>query len=75
MITGTLVGIFGTWHFPFWKTYPTSQTHSLPLKKALAGQTGVDEAVTDGADGAEGTDGAVGTVGTDGADGTKIFLI
>jgi hypothetical protein len=44
-MTGTVVGRLGTWHLPFWKTNPTSQTHSLPLKKALGGQLGVDEAV------------------------------
>jgi hypothetical protein len=76
IITGTVVGMLGTWHLPFWKIYPTSQTHSLPLKKALVGQTGVEGAdgATEGVDTTVGADGA-GAAVTTGADGAKIFLI
>ena len=38
-MTGIETAIFGTLHSPSMKTYPTSQTHSFPLKYEFSGQS------------------------------------
>lgn len=64
-MTGTETVMLGITQTPFTKTYPTSQTHSLPLYQALVGQ--VVDAIT--------TVGALGTTGTTTGVTTTVTLL